>query len=216
MRVGVLGTGVVGQTLASRLVELGHEVTMGSRAKGNERAVEWVREAGAHAFEGSFAEAAASGELIVNATAGAASLDALHAAGGGALAGKVLIDVANPIAHDTGFPPELAISNADSLGERIQREFPGARVVKTLNTVTAAVMVRPRMFAQPHVIFVSGEDADAKATVSQLLQSFGWNADEIVDLGGIASSRGPEMYLALWLRLMIAQGTASFNIALVR
>src|SRR5919199_5873986 len=143
MRIGVLGTGMVGQTLATKLVELGHEVTMGARAAGNEKAAEWASGADEGAAEGSFADAAAHGELLFNCTAGTASLDALRAAGSEELRGKVLVDVANPLDFSGGLPPRLSVANDDSLAEQIQREFPDARVVKALNTVTAAVLVAP-------------------------------------------------------------------------
>ena len=212
MRIGVLGTGTVGRTLASALVEGGHEVRMGSRTAGNEQAVAWVGEAGEHAGEGTFADAAGFGELVVNATAGAASLEALNAAGAEQLAGKVLVDVANPLDFSAGMPPTLTVCNDDSLGERIQRAFGDVRVVKALNTVTAAVMVAPGLVPGRHTIFVCGEDAAAKAQVGELLQGFGWPADAILDLGDITAARGMEMYLPLWLRLYGAAGTAILNV----
>jgi 8-hydroxy-5-deazaflavin:NADPH oxidoreductase len=213
VRIGVLGTGMVGQAIATKLVELGHEVTMGSRAAGNEKAAEWVASAGEGAAEGSFADAAGHGELIFNCTAGTASLDALRAAGEEELRGKVLVDVANPLDFSKGMPPTLSVANDDSLAEQIQREFPDARVVKTLNTVNAAVMVSGIADSN---IFVCGDDAVAKEQVTSLLADFGWPADSVIDLGGIDASRGVEMYLPLWLRLMGAVGTPAFNIAVVR
>ena len=215
MRFGVLGTGHAGTALASKLVALGHDVTMGSRSSGNEKAVAWAAAAGEQAYAGTFRDAAAFGEIVINATAGGASLDALRAAGAENLAGKVLIDVANPLAGD-GFPPTLLMCNTESLGEQIQRAFPGARVVKALNTVTANVMVNPGMISGGHNVFVAGNDAAAKATVSTLLQSFGWGGEDVVDLGDISNARGPEMYLPLWIRLYMGLGTAHFNIRIVR
>jgi len=213
MRVGVLGTGMVGQTIGTKLVDLGHEVTMGSRTAGNEKAADWAAGAGEGAREGSFADAAAHGELVFNCTAGTASLDALRAAGEEELRGKVLVDVANPLDFSKGMPPTLSVVNDDSLGEQIQSEFPETRVVKALNTVNAAVMVNPVAGSS---IFVCGEDAAAKEQVAGLLQDFGWRAEAIVDLGGIDAARATEMYLPLWLRLMGALGTPNFNIAIVR
>src|SRR4051794_12624463 len=137
MRIGVLGTGVVGRTLAGKLVELGHEVRMGSRQAGNEVALEWVQSAGENASEGAFADAAQFGELVINATAGGASLEALGAAGAENLAGKVLVDVANALDFSGGPPPLVGVSIDDSLGERIQAAFPETRVVKALNTMNA-------------------------------------------------------------------------------
>src|ERR687885_2784507 len=155
MRIGVLGTGMVGQTIATKLVELGHEVTMGARQAGNEKGVEWAAGAGESAREGSFADAAAHGELVFNCTAGTASLEALRAAGEEELRGKVLVDVANPLDFSKGMPPTLTVCNDDSLGEQIQRAFPDARVVKALNTVNAFVMVAP---VEGTTLFVCGDD----------------------------------------------------------
>jgi predicted dinucleotide-binding enzyme len=214
MRIAVLGTGAVGQALASRLVEVGHEVVLGSRDAANPRAVEWTERTGGRA--GTFADAAAHGAVVVNATAGTASLAALAAAGGGdALAGKVLIDVANPLDF-SGDRPVLAIANTDSLAERIQREYPDARVVKALNTVNVDVMVHPERLPGPHTIFLAGDDADAKRVTTSLLGQFGWPSGSVLDLGGIGAARGMEMYLPLWLSMMSAQGTVTFNIHVVR
>src|ERR1700730_5302109 len=215
MRFGVLGTGHAGAIIASKLVALGHEVTMGSRASGNEKAAAWASSAGQNAHHGTFREAAAFGEIVINVTAGGSSLEALQSAGAENLDGKVLIDVENPLAGD-GFPPTLVMCNSDSLGEQIQRAFPGARVVKALNTVTADVMVNPGMISGGHNGFVAGNDASAKGTVNTLLQSFGWAARDVVDLGDISCARGAEMYMPLWIRLYIALGTPNFNIRIVR
>jgi predicted dinucleotide-binding enzyme len=212
MRVGVLGTGRVGQTLGSALLRLGHEVRMGSRRAGNEAAVAWASEVGGPATEGTFADAAGFGELIVNATAGSASLQALELAGAEQLAGKVLVDVSNPLDTSKGMPPTLTVCNDDSLGEQIQRAFPEVRVVKTLNTVNASVMVQPSLVPGRHTVFLSGDDADAKAQTGELLRAFGWPGDAILDLGGIDTARGPEMYLPLWLRLWGATGTGVLNV----
>jgi predicted dinucleotide-binding enzyme len=212
MRIGVLGTGRAGQTLASRFVSLGHETRMGARAPGGENATQWVGANGERASEGSFADAAAFGEVVVNATAGAFSLDALRAAGPAGLAGKPLIDVANPLDFSHGMPPTLSIANDDSLGEAIQREFPDARVVKTLNTVNAAVMVQPSIVGGSHTVFLCGNDPEAKALVTGMLGDFGWPPGYILDLGDISAARGMEMYLPLWLRLWQATGTAQLNV----
>ena len=162
-----------------------------------------------------FAEAAAGGDLVVNATGGGASLDALDRAGAANLAGKVLLDVANPLDFSQGFPPSLLVKDTDSLAEQIQRAFPAARVVKSLNTMTAAVMVDPgRVGGGDHTVFVSGDDADAKQTVVDLLESMGHT--DVIDLGGLSTARGAEMYVPLWLRIMGAVGTPSFNIKVVR
>lgn len=212
MRIGVLGTGTVGRTLASALLRGGHEVRLGSRTAGNEAAVAWADGVGGPASEGTFADAAGFGELLINATAGAASLQALKLAGAEQLAGKVLVDVANPLDTSRGMPPTLTVCNDDSLGEQIQRALPDVKVVKALNTVTAAVMVDPSLVRGTHTIFVAGDHAPAKAQVSELLQEFGWPAGSILDLGDITAARGMEMYLALWLRLWGSLGTAVLNV----
>lgn len=216
MRFAVLGTGMVGQALAGRLVELGHEVVMGSRDAANPKAVEWAASAGERARAGTFADAAAFGEVVVNATAGGASLAALESAGAANLAGKVLLDVANALDFSHGTPPSLSVAVTDSLAEQIQRAYPDARVVKALNTVTAAVMVNPGSLSGEHDAFVAGEDADAKAVVTGILGEFGWPAGSIVDVGGIGMARGMEAYILLWLSLMGVYGTPAFNVKIVR
>jgi 8-hydroxy-5-deazaflavin:NADPH oxidoreductase len=214
MRFGVLGTGTVGRTIAGKLVAVGHEVKMGSREAGNEKALAWVAEVGEAASEGSFADAARFGEVVVNATAGAHSLEALEAAGAENLEGKVLIDVANALAGTQ--PPTLTFSNTDSLGEQIQRRFPDARVVKALNTMNASVMVAPDSLGETTNAFICGDDAGAKAQVTELLETFGWLSGDIIDLGDISAARGMEMYVILWVRVMGATGTAQFNIRIVK
>jgi predicted dinucleotide-binding enzyme len=216
VNVAVLGTGSVGRTIASKLVELGHQVTMGSRSPDGEALRQWVDGAGEGAGGGRFATAAAAGELVFNCTAGAASLDALGAAGADNLAGKTLIDVSNPLDFSRGMPPTLTVCNDDSLGEQIQAAFPTARVVKALNTVNAGVMVAPSLVPGAHNLFVCGEDEGAKAETTDLLASFGWPRDAVLDLGGIEAARGTEMYLPLWLRLMGALGGPEFNIEVRR
>ena len=212
MRFGVLSTGAVGQAVGGRLVSLGHEVKMGSRAAVNEKAAAWVAEVGKRASQGRFADAAAFGDVVVNATAGAASLEALGAAGTENLAGKVLIDVANPLDFSRGMPPTLTVCNTDSLAEQIQRSFPDARVVKALNTVNADVMVKPSIVPGSHTTFLCGNDPTAKGQVADLLHDFGWPAEEVMDLGDISAARGMEMYLPLWLRLWGATGTGHLNV----
>lgn len=216
MKLAVLGTGMVGNAIATKLVELGHEVMMGSRTAGNEKAVEWAAGTGELASEGAFADAAMFGEVVFNCTAGAGSLDALRAAGSENLEGKLLIDVANPLDYSEGMPPSLFVSSTESLGELIQRELPGARVVKALNTINCEVMVDPGKVPGDHVIFVCGDDTDAKAEAVRLLGEFGWPKERVIDLGDITAARGTEMYLPLWLRIMSTLGTGHFNISVNR
>jgi len=216
MRIAVLGTGTVGQTIATKLVELGHEVTMGSRTADNEKGREWVSAAGGGAAQGTFEDAASGSELVFNCTGGAVALDALRAAGAAHLAGKIVVDVSNPLDFSQGTPPTLTVCNTDSVGEQIQREFPDARVVKTLNTVNTAVMTNPAGVPGSHNLFISGNDDEAKTTVKGILGDFGWPQLAIIDLGDITGARGQEMYLPLWLRLMGTLGRPDFNIAVVQ
>ncbi|WP_405644370.1 NADPH-dependent F420 reductase [Streptomyces sp. NBC_00019] len=222
MRYAVLGTGIVGRPVAAKLASLGHEVVIGTRepqatlartegdAMGNPPFATW-HTGHADVPLKPFAEAAAFGETVVNTTAGVAALDALHAAGSANLAGKVLIDIANPLDFSAGMPPTLNPVNTDSLGEQIQRAFPDTKVVKTLNTMNCFVMVEPGRVAGAHNVFVSGEDAGAKKQVTGLLVSVGWPESAVIDLGGIESARGAEMLLPIWLRLMGTLGHADFN-----
>lgn len=216
MRFGVMGTGQVGRTIASKLSQLDHEVMMGARSVTNETAAKWAAVNGSFASHGTFAEAAQHGEIIVNATAGSASLHALGTANAADLDGKILIDIANPLDLSAGLPPTLIVCNTDSLGEQIQRALPHSRVVKTLNTVNADIMVTPRLVPGSHVVFVSGNDATAKAETAKLLVSFGWPTEDIIDLGDITTARGPEAFLILWTRMWSTFGTGRFNIAIQR
>ncbi|MFC9929124.1 NADPH-dependent F420 reductase [Streptomyces sp. NPDC127190] len=215
MRYAVLGTGEVGRTLGGRLVELGHEVTLGSRTRDNPVAQEWATASPGRARAGSFADAAAAAEVVVNAVGGRVALDALRAAGAEHLDGKVLVDVSNPLAFEDGVP-RLDPVESDSVGERIQREFPQARVVKTLNTVNCQVMVDPGRVPGEHHLFVCGADTEAKAQVVSLLGEFGWPAGRVVDLGGIRWARALEMYLPLWLGMFQRFGSADFNVEVRR
>lgn len=214
MKIGVLGTGMVGDSLASKLVELGHDVMMGARESGNSKAVAWVDKVRGKGKQGTFAEAAAHGEIVINATLGVASIDALRSAGEKNLTGKILIDVANALDVSKGMPPTLTIVNDDSLGETIQREFPKVKVVKTFNTMACVVMVNPALVPGEHDIFVSGNDAEAKAKVVELLHSFGWKNP--IDLGDITSARGTEQLLPIWLRLWGKFGTPQFNFKIAK
>lgn len=216
MDIAVLGTGVVGREIAGRLVALGHSVTLGTRdpdatAAREEYAV-WAATAPGAGLA-TFADAAAAGELVVNASGGTVTLEVLEAARDH-LAGKVLLDVSNPLDFSAGFPPTLFVKDDDSLAETVQRAFPEARVVKALNTLTGSVMVHPEQLPDPGTVFVCGDDPDAKAEVAALLTAFGHT--DVLDLGDLATARGPEMFLPLWLRLMGALGTATFNIKVVR
>ncbi len=216
MRVAVLGTGAVGRAVAGRLSGLGHHVTVGTRdpgrTAGREEYAAWATE---HDGVGlaSFADAAAGAQLVVNASGGDVSLGILEQAAAG-LADKVLLDLSNPLDHSQGFPPRLFVKDDDSLAEQIQRAHPDARVVKTLNTMNNSVMVDPQSLAEPTTVFVSGDDADAKAIVTGLLEEMGHQ--DVLDLGGLETARGAEMWLPLWIRIATSLGGSDFNIRVVR
>jgi 8-hydroxy-5-deazaflavin:NADPH oxidoreductase len=214
MQIGVLGSGITGQTIGTKLIQLGHEVMLGSRDEANPPAVTWAKDQGGqHALYGTFMNAAAFGEIIFNCTLGAASLAALEQAGAENLRGKVLIDTANPLDRTTDMWT-LTVCNTDSLGEQIQRAFPDTKVVKTLNTVNANVIVDPAKLLEQTHVFVSGNDIEAKATVVKILRDwFGWK--QIIDLGGIETSRSVEMYVLLWHSLRNAISSQRFNIKIV-
>lgn len=213
MKIGVLGTGTVGETIAGALVAKGHEVKMGSREAS--KSGEWAKKAGKGASGGTFADAAAFGELVFNCTGGEVALKALEAAGAKNLDGKTLIDVANPLDASKGFPPTVTNGPGDSLAERIQKAFPKAKVVKTLNTVNTSVMIAPQKLANgEHAMFLCGNDAGAKKQAQGILESFGWK--HIHDLGDLSAARGMEAYLGLWLRLMGVLKTPTFNVQIVR
>lgn len=213
MKFGVLGTGMVGLAIGNRLAELGHEVTIGTRdpSKSGDK----LRSRHEAVKVGTFAQAAAFGEVVFNATQGAASIEALKLAGESGLNGKPLVDISNPLDFSKGMPPSLFVSNTDSLGEQIQRAFPKSKVVKALNTVTAPIMVDPRQVAGgDHDLFICGDDAGAKATVTGILKEFGWM--HIHDLGDITNARAVEAVLPIWVRLYGKLGTSMFNFKIVQ
>lgn len=226
MRIAVLGTGMVGQALAQRLAELGHEVTVGTRdvstamsrhqpdGMGNPGFGTWALEH-PQVTVADLPDAASGADVVINATSGGSSLSALESAGEENLAGKVLIDVANPLDFSAGMPPTLIVKDTDSLGEQIQRAFPTVKVVKTLNTMNASVMVHPELVGDgDHTVFICGNDAAAKTLTVTLLTELGHT--DILDLGDITSARGVEMLLPLWLRVMGAVGTPAFQFKVVR
>jgi 8-hydroxy-5-deazaflavin:NADPH oxidoreductase len=213
MNIGVLGSGVTAQTIGSKLVQLGHEVMLGSREEAKPSSVVWAKDAGQHALYGTFQNAAAFGEILFNCTLGMASLDDLNQAGAENMKGKILIDTSNPIDRSTGVW-KLTVCNTDSLGEQIQRAFPETKVVKTLNTINANVMTEPAKLTEMTDLFVSGNDLDAKATVIRLLREwFGWR--HVIDLGDITTARGAEMYVLLWHYLRDVTPAPRFNIKVV-
>jgi predicted dinucleotide-binding enzyme len=217
MKISVLGTGIVGETIGTRFVELGYEVKMGSRSATNEKALAWAAKVGAGATVGTFAEAASFGEILFNCTKGEASLNALKLAGEENLAEKILVDVSNPLDFSKGMPPSLFVVNTNSLGEEIQQAFPKLKVVKSLNTMNCMLMMRPMMLAEAdHDVFVCGNEPEAKVMVKKLLNQLGWTDQHIIDLGDITNARGTEQLLPIWIRLYGALGTANFNFKVVR
>ena len=213
----VLGTGNVGKTLAPRLVELGHEVSIGTRDVATTMAKDdfaaWAAEHPEVSVR-SFADAAASAEMVLNATNGDVTLEVLAQVGADNLAGKVLVDISNGLDFSGGFPPLITFPQDDSMGEQIQRAFPETKVVKSLNTLTATLMADPSVLGDPGSVFVSGDDADAKAAVIDLLHEFGHT--DVIDLGDITTARAVEWLMPAWLRLMAPMGTYMFNWKIVR
>ena len=227
MKIAILGTGIVGRTLSAKLAELGHNVMAGTRDVANTLGRTEPHPYGFPAYSvwqtqhpavklGTFTDAAQHGDIVINATSGMVSLDALHMAGEANLNDKILIDVSNPLDFSQGMPPTLSVCNTDSLGEQIQRAFPQVKVVKTLNTVTAPLMVNPGLVANGHhSLFLCGNDEAAKTQVSGWLKDwFGWQ--DVIDLGDIMNARATEMYLPIWVRLWGALGTGMFNVQVVK
>lgn len=216
MKIAVLGTGNVGDTIGSKLIEVGHTVMMGSRTSNNEKAKGFVDKHKSKASAGTFADAARFGEIIFNCTAGVGSLEALKMAGEKNLNGKIIVDIANPLDFSKGMPPSLAISNTNSLGEEIQKAFHQTKVVKALNTMWCGLMVNPAMInGGDHNTFISGNDTGAKEEVKKILKSFGWAENNILDLGDITKARATEMYLPIWLSIYGATNNGAFNIKIV-
>jgi hypothetical protein len=230
MKIAIIGTGIVGKTIASKLVELNHDVMMGTRNVsdklastqtdnyGNPPFGEWIK-TNSKVKLGSFAEAAAFGELVVNATNGSNSLTALILAGTKNLAGKVLIDISNPLDFSNGMPPSLlpGLNNTNSLAEEIQKTFPDAMVIKTLNTMWCGLMVNPNLVGNgDHINFISGNNSEAKNKVIKLLNQFGWLDKNIFDIGDITGARATESLLPIWLKVMGVTKNGAFNFRLVR
>jgi len=215
MKIAVLGTGMVGNAIATKLTQSGHDVKMGSRTATNEKAVAWVATAGARASAGTYADAAAFGEIVFVCTAGTGTLEALQSAGAASLDGKIIVDVSNPLDLRKGMPPRLFVGNDDSLGEQVQRAFPNAKVVKALNTVNCNVMVDASRVPGDHDLLIAGNDSGAKAAVTELVRrDFGWK--HVIDLGGIDGARNTEAHVLLWVRLWGVLGGPDFNLHIAR
>lgn len=217
MKIGILGTGMVGQAIGTKMIQLGHTVKMGSRSGQHEKAEAWIAANGASASQGTFSETAAFGEIIFNCTKGEITLEVIKQAGIENLKGKILADVTNPLDFSKGMPPTLLIVNDNSLGEEIQKALPETHVVKTLNTMTAPVMVNPSLVNDgDHSVFLSGNSQEAKAKVGALLQEIGWKENNIIDLGDITTARGSEQLLPIWVRLYAAMGSPMFQFKIVK
>jgi len=215
-KIAVLGTGIVGDTIGSKLIESGHTVAMGSRTQNNDKALAFVAKHNGKAISGTFSDAAAYGQIIFNCTKGNGSIEALIMAGENNLKDKIIVDISNPLDFSNGMPPTLLYSNTNSLGEEIQKTFPSSKVVKTLNTMWCGLMVHPGLLNEgDHNVFISGNDESAKDEVKGILKSFGWLSKNIIDLGDITSARATEMYLAMWVRILGVINTGTFNIKIV-
>jgi 8-hydroxy-5-deazaflavin:NADPH oxidoreductase len=222
VRIAVVGSGGVGLGLAPALAAVGHDVVLATRdpaaTTAREDVAGWVA-ANPDVPVVALQDAAAGADLVVNATGGLVSADALEAVdaggGGGALDGVVVLDLANPLDFSGGFPPRVLADDRESLAERLQRRFPAARFVKSLNTVGVEVMVDPGAVAGgDHTAFLSGDDADAKAVVLGLLHDLGWR--DVMDLGDLTTARAVELWLPLWLRLHQATGSRTVTLKVVR
>jgi 8-hydroxy-5-deazaflavin:NADPH oxidoreductase len=218
MKIAVLGTGMVGNALGTKLVQREHEVTMGSRSANNEAAQNWASSLGERAHTATFHDAAAFGEIVISCTGGMHSMETLKSVGAESLNGKILIDVSNPLQQDKDGSMILGFCNTDSLGEQIQKAFPRTRVVKALNTVNCDIMIEPSRVPGDHNLFICGNDATAKKEVAKHLNEwFGWKSDNIIDVGDITAARGTEMMMPLWMRLFQgAIGHPHFNWHIVR
>jgi len=214
MKIGILGTGMVGETLGTKFVQLGHQVKMGSRTANNENAAKWKAKNGANASAGTFADAAAFGEMVFLCLKGDVEMQVVRAVGAKPFDNKPVIDVSNPLDFSHGMPPSLSICNTNSLGEEVQKALPSAKVIKTLNIVNCEIMVEPNKAGTQPTMFLCGNDSGAKTQTAKLLKSLGWT--DIIDLGDITKSRATEMLLPIWLSLMQTLGHVHFGFKVVR
>jgi 8-hydroxy-5-deazaflavin:NADPH oxidoreductase len=221
MKIAILGTGNVGQTYASKFIELGHEVMIGTRnpddTRKKEKFTEW-HTTNSKVQLATFADTVAFGEIIVNALQGTATIDVVKSISLSLFDNKILMDVSNPLDSSKGFPPTLleGLNNTNSLAEEIQKALPNAKIVKALSTMWCGIMVNPKMIANgDHNAFIAGNDLEAKTRVKELMASFGWITNNILDLGDITKARGVEMYLPLWLSIYGATNNGAFNIKIV-
>ena len=216
MKYAVLGTGMVGHTLSTKLVGLGHEVRKGSRITDNENAAAWASKLGGASGYGAQREVSVWADRVIFAVNGAQIEAAASAVGNEAAAGKTVIDVTNPLDMSHGMPPVLVahLSNTTSAGEILQAALPDAKVVKTLNTMNHRIMVDPSRVPGVHDVFLCSDHDDAKAEACEILAEFGWSAP--IDLGPLAAARGTEGLMPFWLRMSGANGNFDFNYRIVR
>jgi predicted dinucleotide-binding enzyme len=220
MKIGIIGTGMVGKALGTKLISLGHEVKMGSREAGNTEGAAWVKSAGKGASQGTFAHAALFGEMIFVCLRGDVALAVVQKLAkdvpADKLKGKIFVDVSNPLDTSKGLPFPLLkdLSNTTSLGEETQKALPEALVVKALNTVNCEVMVNPELLKEESDLFICGNDAGAKRKVTEVLHAFGWK--DPIDLGDISNARATESLMPIWMRLFGVFGTPHFNFKIVK
>jgi 8-hydroxy-5-deazaflavin:NADPH oxidoreductase len=215
-KIGILGTGMVGNTMGTRLIEMGYEVKMGSRSANNKVAADWVSGKGSKASAGTFAEAAAFGEVVFICLKGDAVIPVIKSIDPALFNGKIVIDISNPLDFSKGMPPSLlsGLENTNSLGEEVQKTLPGAKVVKTLNIVNTQIMVTPDKLKPQASMFVAGNDEEARKVVTELLKAFGWQ--DIHDLGDITAARAMEMMLPIWVRILVTTNNPHFGFRLVK
>lgn len=220
MNIGVLGTGTVGEAIATALTEKGFNVRMGSRTPDNEKAAAWVKKSNDHATQGDFNDAAAFGEIVFVCLNGSYALDVIRSLATDTVEGKIIVDITNPLDFTHGMPPRIieGLGNATSLGEEIQKALPNSFVVKTLNTVNYKLMVNAKVVnGGDHHLFVCGDDTESKNKVKHfLVDHFNWKADHMVDLGGIQASRAVEAIVPFWVLVYQALGTPLFNFKVVQ
>jgi 8-hydroxy-5-deazaflavin:NADPH oxidoreductase len=230
MKIAILGTGGVAQTFAEKFISLGHEVMLGTRNVAETMSRAGNPNMGALPFAewhaknptvqlGTFVETAAFGKLVINALNGGGTIAAFASCNAKDFDGKIIIDIANPLDFSKGFPPTLieGLNNTNSLGEELQKALPNTKVVKTLNTMWAGLMVNPSMINEGnHTNFICGNNAEAKAEVVKLLTTMGWKVANILDLGDISNARGTEALLPVWVRIFGVTKTGTFNFSIVK
>ncbi|NTW22594.1 NAD(P)-binding domain-containing protein [Candidatus Falkowbacteria bacterium] len=226
MKIGIMGTGIVGRSHAEKLTELGHEVMIGTRSVEKTMAEDKPDGMGNVPFRdwhksnqtvklGTFDEAARFGEIVYDVLRGEVAVGVFASLDKESLSGKIVVDIANALDFSQGMPPLLLVHDGNSLGEQLQKAIPGAKVVKTLNTVSAQLQTNPMMLNDgDHQVFMSGNDPDAKKSVEAILRSYGWK--NILDLGDITTARGTELLMPMWLRLWGALGTPLFNYKIIK